>query len=141
VRPPVLGAGRRVDRENIEFGRADERPLHHEQTGLEARELAGVVSAEHLQLPDVLGVDLAEVGEALGGKRFVVAWPVRGGRRARSRRRGGYSALVIWVRFHRDGTRTRKERQDFAAQLADAHLDSGLVRKRGGDSSAHHARV
>ena len=131
MRPPVLGAGRRVDRENIEFGRADERPLHHDQAGLEARELSGVVSAEHLQLPDVLGVDLAEVGEALGRQRFVVAWPVRGGRRARSRRRGRRSALVIWVRFRRYGTRRCKERQNFAAQLADADLDSGLVRKRG----------
>jgi hypothetical protein len=37
VRAPVLGAGRGVDRENIEFGRTDERALHHDQAGLEAR--------------------------------------------------------------------------------------------------------
>jgi hypothetical protein len=37
VRAPVLGAGRGVDRENIEFGRANERALHHDQARLEAR--------------------------------------------------------------------------------------------------------
>jgi hypothetical protein len=37
VHAPVLGAGRGVDRENIEFGRADERALHHDEPGLEAR--------------------------------------------------------------------------------------------------------
>ena len=35
VRAPILTAGRRVDRENIVFGRADERTLDHDQTGLE----------------------------------------------------------------------------------------------------------
>src|SRR5580704_2000485 len=43
VRAPVLGAGRGIDRENIEFGRADERALHHEQATLEARYSPGVV--------------------------------------------------------------------------------------------------
>ena len=37
VRAPVLGAGRRVYRENIEFGCADERALDHQKTGLEGR--------------------------------------------------------------------------------------------------------
>jgi hypothetical protein len=43
VRAPVLAAGRGVDRENIEFGRTDERALHHDQAGLEARYSPGVV--------------------------------------------------------------------------------------------------
>ncbi len=37
VNAPVLGAGRRVDRENIEFCCADERALDHQKTALEGR--------------------------------------------------------------------------------------------------------
>ena len=39
--------------------------------------------------------------------------------------------VTAHTRFRGYGTRRRKERQNFAAQLADARLDFGLVRKRG----------
>jgi len=45
VGTPILGAGCRVDRENIEFGRADQSALHHDQPGLEARIRTSVVGA------------------------------------------------------------------------------------------------
>jgi alcohol dehydrogenase (cytochrome c) len=45
VRPPVLGAGRGVDRENIEFRRADEGAFDHDQAGFHARQTPGVVGA------------------------------------------------------------------------------------------------
>ena len=48
VRSPVLGASRRIERENIEFGRADQRVVHHDQAGLEGGELIDVVSAQNL---------------------------------------------------------------------------------------------
>jgi hypothetical protein len=78
VRAPILRAGRRVEREDIKFGRADQGALHHDQAGLEARESSGVVGAQHLELADILRIDLAEVGEALGSERLVVARPVFG---------------------------------------------------------------
>ena len=51
MRSPVLGAGGRVEGENIEFGRADQSVIHHDQTGLEGSELIDVVSAQNLSWP------------------------------------------------------------------------------------------
>ena len=79
VRSPILGASRRVERENIELGRADQSVIHHDQTGLKGGELIDVVRAQDLQLTDILRVDLAELRVTLRRECFVVARPVFGG--------------------------------------------------------------
>jgi hypothetical protein len=65
MRAPILGAGRGVDRENVGNGGPDQRAFDHDQAGLEARVLLGVVSAEHLQLADCAGVDFGHRRVAL----------------------------------------------------------------------------
>ena len=83
ARAPILGAGRRVEGENIEFGRADQSVLHHDQAGLEGSELTDVVGAQDLQLAGILRIDLAELRVTLGRECSVVARPVSGGRARR----------------------------------------------------------
>jgi hypothetical protein len=127
---PILDAGRGVDRENIVFSRADQGALNHDQAALEARIRTGVVGAQHLELADVLGVNLAEGREPLGGERLVVARPVssRGAGRRTGRGGGSSGALVSRVRFRRKSTRRCIQRQKFAARLAPDQLD--LIRER-----------
>ena len=48
VGTPVHGASRRIERENIEFGRAYQSVFHHDQAGLEGRVFIDVVCAQDL---------------------------------------------------------------------------------------------
>jgi hypothetical protein len=79
VGSPIFGAGSRVERENIEFGRADQSVFHHDQTGLKGSELINVIGAQNLQLAGILRIDLAELRVTLGSECSVVARPVSGG--------------------------------------------------------------
>jgi hypothetical protein len=49
---PIQGASRRIERENVELGRADQSTFYHDQTGLEGGVLIDVVRAQHFQLAD-----------------------------------------------------------------------------------------
>ena len=77
---PILGASRRVERENIELRGADQRILHHDQAGLKGSELIDVISAQHFQLAGILRIDLAQLLVTLGSQCSVIARPVSGGR-------------------------------------------------------------
>ena len=128
ARAPVLGAGRRVDRENVGQGGADQGSVDHDQTGFEARILLGVVGAEDLELADGPGVDLGERRVAVRGERPVIARPVLAGgvqgRRGRKlRRRRG--RLVSRVQFRSRLPRRRSPRPDGVARQSDKelHLD------------------
>ena len=80
VRAPFFGASSGVKGENVELGGPDQGPLDHDQRGLEGGELMGVVRAQNLQLPDVLGGDLVQRRETLRRRCSVVARPIAGRR-------------------------------------------------------------
>jgi hypothetical protein len=80
VRTPILGTSRRVERENIELGRADHGVIHRDQTGLKGRDLIDVISTQNLQFANILRIDLGELRVTLRTERSIVARPVSGGR-------------------------------------------------------------
>jgi hypothetical protein len=141
VRTPILGAGRRVDGENVEFSRADQSALDHDRAHLEGRESLGVVGAKHLELANVLRVDLTEVRESLRGQGLVVAWPVSRG--ARRRRRGGWrcSGFEGRVLLRRHRTRRRVQREQDVAHLGPGYFRPGRVREIVGNPGADCGRA
>jgi hypothetical protein len=105
VGSPILGASRRVEGENIEFGCTDQSIIRHDQTGLEPSELIDVVCAENLQMADILRVDLAEWGETLRSECSVITGPVSccsGTQYRRGKRRGcNNRRFVIGIQLRR----------------------------------------
>src|SRR5271168_2077486 len=140
MRAPILGAGRRIQRKDIEFGRADQRALDHEQAGLEGRESLGVVGAQHLEVADVLGIDLTKVREALRSQRLVVARPVscrgRGRDRHGWRRRGSEGRIL----FPRERAFRRVQRERDVAKLGPGYFSPGRMRKIVADPNADRGR-
>ncbi len=114
VGAPVLGAGRRIEREDVELGGADQRPVHHDQAGFEDGVDPGVVGAEDLDLPGVRGGDLGQRRVAVRRQGPVVARPVRVRRRrlrrsGRGRRLNRCTAPMVGVRLRRQRALRRVE--------------------------------
>ena len=146
VRSPIQRAGRRVEREDVEHGRADQCVFHHDQTGLEGAVFTDVVSAQDLQLADILRIDLAELRVTIRSDCSVVARPVSGGgaRRWRVGGRRGRNSLggfVSRIQFRRCRARRCRGNNVVARQTRKyRHLHRVKVVKRAPCGCAYHTK-
>src|SRR5262249_37399347 len=58
MRTPILAAGRRIDREDVERGREDQRAVYLQKPGIETGILLRIIGAENFELVSVCSVDL-----------------------------------------------------------------------------------